>query len=329
MLTQNPIAWVIEAIILAGIAIYDLWNNCEWFRNTMVDLWNEYIKPIIDEWGKKWDELYSNHLEPMFNKLVGEGGLFSNAMEVINLFIGVVMWLWDVFKHLVGWVVAYYVPMFVGAFDGIVSAVMPIIGNIVDAIGGIIDILNGIITFILGVFTGDWERAWDGVVMVFKGIWDTLISIAKIPFNIIIGMVNTMLGAIEGAISGLFSAINNINIKVPDWVPLLGGKKFGGFNLKAPSIPKIPHLADGGLAYGQTLAMIGEYDGANNNPEVVAPLSKLESMMNVDLLAQKLDKLIAVVDSKEFNAYISQRDVGKAAINYINGQSRILGGSVI
>lgn len=42
-----------------------------------------------------------------------------------------------------------------------------------------------------------------------------------------------------------------------------------------------------------------------------------------------LRELINVVDSKEFKAYISQNEVGKASINYINNQSRILGGSVI
>lgn len=42
-----------------------------------------------------------------------------------------------------------------------------------------------------------------------------------------------------------------------------------------------------------------------------------------------LRELINVVDSKEFRAYISQNEIGKTAVNYINNQSRILGGSVI
>lgn len=156
-----------------------------------------------------------------------------------------------------------------------------------------------------------------------------MVSIVKGPFNIIFGMINTLIGGIEGAIRGLFTAINKINIKIPDWVPIIGGKKFGGFNLKVPTIPKIPALEDGGLAYGTTMALIGEYPGAKTNPEVVAPLNKLEAMMNNDTLVQRLDKLISVVESKEFAAYISQKDVGKAAVNYINGQNRIMGGSII
>jgi len=41
----------------------------------------------------------------------------------------------------------------------------------------------------------------------------------------------------------------------------------------------IPGLAGGGLAYGPMLAMVGDNPGASSNPEVIAPLSSLQSMM--------------------------------------------------
>lgn len=39
-------------------------------------------------------------------------------------------------------------------------------------------------------------------------------------------------------------------------------------------------FADGGIVSGPTLAMVGEYAGARNNPEVIAPLNKLRSLIN-------------------------------------------------
>ena len=42
---------------------------------------------------------------------------------------------------------------------------------------------------------------------------------------------------------------------------------------------KIPAFADGGVVSGPTLAMVGEYPGARTNPEVIAPLDKLENLM--------------------------------------------------
>ena len=42
---------------------------------------------------------------------------------------------------------------------------------------------------------------------------------------------------------------------------------------------KIPALAKGGLAYGPQMAMVGDNPGARVDPEVIAPLSKLEGML--------------------------------------------------
>lgn len=44
----------------------------------------------------------------------------------------------------------------------------------------------------------------------------------------------------------------------------------------------LPKFADGGIAYGPTLGLFGEYSGARTNPEVVAPLDRLRSLLGVD-----------------------------------------------
>ena len=41
----------------------------------------------------------------------------------------------------------------------------------------------------------------------------------------------------------------------------------------------IPKFANGGLVYGPTLGLMGEYGGASSNPEVIAPLDKLRSLL--------------------------------------------------
>jgi hypothetical protein len=41
----------------------------------------------------------------------------------------------------------------------------------------------------------------------------------------------------------------------------------------------IPKFAEGGIAYGPTLGIFGEYAGASSNPEVVAPLDKLRDII--------------------------------------------------
>jgi len=49
------------------------------------------------------------------------------------------------------------------------------------------------------------------------------------------------------------------------------------------ALASIPKFAKGGLAYGPTLGVFGEYPGAANNPEVVAPLDKLRSIVREDV----------------------------------------------
>jgi len=41
----------------------------------------------------------------------------------------------------------------------------------------------------------------------------------------------------------------------------------------------VPAFADGGIVSGPTLGLVGEYPGASTNPEVIAPLDKLRSML--------------------------------------------------
>jgi len=96
-------------------------------------------------------------------------------------------------------------------------------------------ILHGAIDFIRGVFTGDWERAWQGVVDIFEGIFSGLELLLTAPINGVIGLVNS-------AISGINWLIEGVN-KIP------------GVNLD--TIGKIPYLADGGEVFRGS-AIVGE-----------------------------------------------------------------------
>ena len=61
----------------------------------------------------------------------------------------------------------------------------------------------------------------------------------------------------------------------------IGSGKRGGGSSGENSGPEygVPHFAKGALAYGPTLAMVGDNPGANHDPEVIAPLSKLKGMI--------------------------------------------------
>ena len=52
-----------------------------------------------------------------------------------------------------------------------------------------------------------------------------------------------------------------------------------GIGAVSSAFSGISAFADGGIVSGETLALVGEYRGASNNPEVIAPLNKLKSMI--------------------------------------------------
>lgn len=77
---------------------------------------------------------------------------------------------------------------------------------------------------------------------------------------------------------------------------------------------KLPKLAKGGLAYGPTIAMVGDNPGAASDPEVIAPLSKLRSYMG----GQRLQ----LVGNVEFELH---GDVARAVLNRENARIIALG----
>lgn len=119
----------------------------------------------------------------------------------------------------------------------VLAAISVFSQGISAAIAGVKTIFEGIITFITGVFTGNWEQAWQGVCDIFGGIFETLGALFKTPINAVIALINQ---AIRG--------INGLGLDIPDWVPLIGGKKF------SINIPEFPMLARGGFTNGVSIA---------------------------------------------------------------------------
>lgn len=76
----------------------------------------------------------------------------------------------------------------------------------------------------------------------------------------------------ESAITGVASAVGSIPIVGPVLAVAAVASLLAAF-------AGIPKFANGGIAYGPTLGLFGEYAGASNNPEVVAPLNRLKQLI--------------------------------------------------
>lgn len=170
-----------------------------------------------------------------------------------------------------------------GVFGNIING---FVKNIENRFNAIKRIFSGVIEFVKGVFTGDWSRAWQGVVDIFGGIMDGLGAVIKAPLNTVISLVNM---AIDG--------LNKISFTAPDWIPGVGGKRFG------VNLPKIRYLHTGAVFDEPTLlgnnTVVGDkFKGQGKQREYVLPEPLIRQVVKEEVTSV-ISKLGIFLDGKE------------------------------
>ena len=305
ILAANPITLIVAAIALVVAALVHLWNTNKKFREFLTDFYENHIKPIIEGIKETLTSLWEEHLKPLWEELLKP--LLGDVWETIKE-------TWDLIANLIGEIVQIIAPV----VENILQMVAQLVDDIAGYVGGCMDVLKGIIEFITGVFSGDWEKAWNGIKDIFKGIWEMMVSLVKTPVNLIIGVINGMIRGVVAGINLVVRAINSIKVDIPDWVPLIGGKHIG-FHLSEVTAPQIPTLAKGGVITSPTLAMVGEYAGADNNPEIVTPQHILKETIDasngevVSALYQMAQLVIAAINDVDMNVSIGDDVIAQSA----------------
>lgn len=220
--------------------------------------------------------------------------IFEGLGEVVEAFWDFAGPIFDWFIELLGAVVTFALDFFLAPLDLVFGTLVEIIENIIDPIKdifkGVEKIFKGIIDFVVGIFTGDWERAWEGVKGIFEGIWNTLSGIVDVVWKTITGLfskggeifsgvvdgiadafktiVNCIIHGLNQVIAFPFNKINDILNGIRGFdIPLIG-KPFKGLWKNNPlPVPQIPKLAKGTIVNRPMHAIIGE-----SGKEAVMPL---------------------------------------------------------
>ncbi|MEG0165641.1 phage tail protein [Anaerorhabdus sp.] len=174
--------------------------------------------------------------------------LLGNWETIVQVFNDTLVFLEEIFMNFITFINESFIIPFQENFiilGGILEGFLFSVNSVWE---GIKKVFNGIITFIMGIFTGDWRKAWQGIQDIFKGIFDGFVAIAKTPINLVIGLFNGIINAVNKVIE----FINSISFDLPEW---MGGGHVG-FNI--PFAPNVPYLAKGGIVDSPTLAMFGE-----------------------------------------------------------------------
>lgn len=288
----------------------------EAFASAKVKIWDNGLKPLWDSIKELFGSLYQLYegsgLKTIFEAVVTGIGYIASVVlaglvegiasfvqflvngaqiliDIINGIVDVAIWLKDSMFEVWDWIKGKFTEFqeFLGnVFATDWSEKFGFFGKILnvffDTAKSVIDstkrIFGGIIDFVAGVFTGDWERAWNGIKDIFGGIWDRFTSIVKAPINAVLVMCEGLANGIIKAFNGIKKTLNKLSFDIPDWIPEFGGKSFGLHFQMTPEI-SLPRLAKGGLVDSGQLFIARE-----KGPELVGMHGNKSAVMNNDQL---------------------------------------------
>lgn len=244
--------------LLAGFrefqdGVYLLWDY----------IYSRIIDPVVTNIGSKFAWLWDTSLKPLWDNLVEFGlSVADNLLYLWNSCLApALMWLVHVFGPAVSTVI-----------NTVADVFFVLVAVVADVIGGILKALDGLIQFVAGVFTGNWERAWEGIAKFFGGIWDAIWGIIRGVINLVISAINLLIGAIYSVLAAIVNGIGGVAKAVGKLV----GKNWG---FSMPSVtPRIPLLAQGAVlpANKPFLAMVGDQKNGTN---IEAPLETIKQAL--------------------------------------------------
>lgn len=252
------------------------------------------LKKIIDGFGKFFKGVFTGDL-----KLAAEGAkqIWAGLKQTWNSIVNSIKDAWSAF---ITWL---------HGKNQALAAIFETIGKLFsDQYNAWKKILSGLITFLTGVFTGDWKKAWNGVLDILKGVW-----------NLIVGTVEGAINFIIDGINLLISALNKIHFEAPDWVPLVGGKSFG-INITPVSRVSLPRLASGAVIppNREFMAVLGDQKSGTN---IETPLSTMVQAFKqaINETGGMGGRQITVV------MQLDHRELGRAVYNLNNEETQRVG----
>ena len=201
-------------------------------------------------------------------------------------------------------------PLAIAGIAAILVAMMKLTGNLEEFAKNLKEnILGGIVQFIKGVFTGDLEMAFEGVKKVAKGIVNGILIIVESFINNIIRGLNW-----------LITKINSISLKVPDWVPGVGGKGWSPHIGQMSSIT-LPRLATGAVIppNKEFLAVLGDQKSGTN---IETPLATMVDAFKQAMAESGANATTVVIQ-------LDGKEIARSTVKNINNMTRAAGKPVL
>lgn len=283
VLMANPIGLIITAVVAVIAILVTLYTKCEGFRNLV----NSVVSAVVGFLQNLWNSIVSivtgiatfiggiistivsilavpfDYVKNAFILIVA---IVATVLQTIYTIIStVITTILSVIGSIASWIYNNVLLPVFNFFSSVFTAIYNTIASWVNTVFSIFStiaswVYNNVLSPVFNFFKSIFNSIWgviSSVIDKIKSAFNTVANVVKSVFNnvknFISNIFSTVAGIIKAPINGVISVINTVlkamnKIKVPDWVPGLGGK---GVNFKL--IPKLAtgtnYVAGDGLAY--------------------------------------------------------------------------------
>lgn len=290
---------VIEVFIqLAGVLLNGLLAALTPIIEDLATFLNDLLTPLIPIISELCNTIVGT-LQPVFEQLSPVISLVFDALRpvldllgemletLIPALVPVIEWLAQIFSEVLG-----------GAIKGVKKILEPLSG-----------IFNGIVDFIKGVFSGNWEQAWNGVVNIFKNVFNLLPTFVENVINGIIWIINKLLEGVNWATSMIGWEIDPIpEVTLPrfragiDYVP---HDKFAAYLDAGEAVLTAQEAEEYRQSKREGKDSVFENDSTNivNNISINIPSVAINNDMDIDSLVDDISNRLADEITRRQRAY--------------------------
>ena len=164
---------------------------------TVLDFYNKHLQPLLQRMAEKIDTVYTEHIKPAIDSIIKFFGKLINTLSDYWQ-----NWLMPCIQ----WIIKNILPVVIPVLENIWDKVCLVAGVIFDLIKGLFDRLGGFMDFLSGVFTGDWDKAWNGIKSIFDSVWETI----KKLFGAAIDFIKLTFAPVFDFFAGIWNKIKGV-----------------------------------------------------------------------------------------------------------------------
>lgn len=154
-----------------------------------LEAFNTHILPVIQNAADRFAEFNTSTLQPLIEKFGEFAGKVTECIQTV----------WEtVLQPFITWFINNIAPIIASNLKTAIDNFFTFSDSVSEVIGNVLDALGGLLDFLIGVFTGDWERAWDGIKQFLSSCWEAMKALVRVAFDAIKLCIDTVLNTIKG-----------------------------------------------------------------------------------------------------------------------------------